>query len=106
MQRRRLRSTFEKQRKKKELISKHEEEKLPTSETESRRVVLECEKLEVIDGVLHHDNPVDPGQWCVVVPSNLRQTLLAESHSSVFSGHFSERKIYERLRRRYTGGLG
>ena len=78
-----------------------EEHKLPTSETESRRIVLECEKFEVIDGVLYHDNPVDSSQWCVVVPSDIRQTLLAESHSSVFSGHFSERKIYERLRRRY-----
>ena len=78
-----------------------ERQKLPTSETESRRIVLECEKLEVIDGVLHHDNPVDFSQWCIVVPGDLRQTLLAEFHSSVFSGHFSERKIYERLRRRY-----
>ena len=78
-----------------------EEQKLPTSETESRRIVLECEKLEVIDGVLHRDNPVDSSQWCVVVPSDLRQKLLTEAHSSVFSGHFSERKIYERLRRQY-----
>ena len=75
-----------------------EEHKLPTSETESRRIVLECEKLEVIDGILHHDNPVDSSQWCVVVPSDLRQLLLSEAHSSIFSGHFSERKIYERLR--------
>ena len=78
-----------------------EEHKLPTSETESRRIVLECEKLEVIDGILHHDNPVDSSQWCVVVPSDLRPLLLSEAHSSIFSGHFSERKIYERLRRQY-----
>ena len=77
-----------------------EEQKLPIDESESRRIVLECEKLEIIDGVLHHDNPVDSSQWCVVVPSHLRQTLLAEAHSSVFSGHFLERKIYERLRHR------
>ena len=31
-----------------------EKHKLPTSETESQRIVLECEKLEVIDGILHH----------------------------------------------------
>ena len=74
------------------------EQKLPSNESESRRIVLECEKLEVIDGVLHHHNPVDSSQWCVVVPSDLRQTLLAEAHSSVFSGHFSERKIHEQLR--------
>ena len=78
-----------------------EEQTLPSCESEARRIVLECEKLEVIDGVLYHDNPVDSTQWCVVVPSDLRQTLLTEAHSSVFSGHFSERKIYERLRRQY-----
>ena len=77
-----------------------EEQKLPTSESESRRIVLECENFEVIDGVLYHDNPVDASQWCVVVPGDMRQSL-TESHSSVFSGHFSERKIYERLRKRY-----
>ena len=78
-----------------------EEQLLPTNESESRRILLECEKLEVIDGVLYHDNPVDHSLWCMVVPSDLRQTLLKEAHSSVFSGHFSERKIYERLRRQY-----
>ena len=44
----------------------------------------------MIDGVLYHDKPVNPSQWCVVVPSDLRQTLLTEAHASVFSGHFSE----------------
>ena len=68
-----------------------EEQTLPSCESVVWRIVLECEKLEVIDGVLYHDNPVDSTQWCVVVPSDLRQTLLTEARSSVFSGHFSER---------------
>ena len=44
-----------------------EEHKLPTSESESRRIILECENFEVIDRVLHHDNPGDSSQWCVVL---------------------------------------
>ena len=33
-----------------------EERTVTTSEQESRRLVLECEKVEVIDGVLHHED--------------------------------------------------
>ena len=48
-------------------------------------------RSSVIDGVLYHNNPVDHSLWCMVVPSDLHQTLLKEAYSSVFSGHFSER---------------
>ena len=36
-----------------------EEGKLPENEQNARRVVLESEKMEVIDGVLHHDSAAD-----------------------------------------------
>lgn len=53
--------------------------------------------MEVLDGVLHHEDAVDPARWCVIIPKPLQQTLLAEAHSAIFSGHLSERKVYERL---------
>ena len=71
-----------------------EERTVPTNEQESRRLVLECEKMEVIDGVLHHEDAADPARWCIVVPKQLRQVLLAEAHSAIFSGHLSEQKVY------------
>ena len=64
-----------------------EEGKLPEDERNARRIVLESEKMEVIDGVLHHDNAADQLQWCIVVPNELRQTLMSEAHAGLFSGH-------------------
>ena len=37
----------------------------------------------------------------VIVPKHLRHTSLTEAHSAIFSGHLSERKVYDRLRRNY-----
>lgn len=78
-----------------------EEGKLPENERDARRIVLESEKMEVIDGVLRHDSAADRLQWCVAVPKELRQDLISETHASLFSGHLSERKVYDRLRRRF-----
>lgn len=36
-----------------------------------------------------------------MVPKLLRQELLAENHSTIYAGHLSERKVYDRLRRVY-----
>ena len=62
---------------------------------------MECKKYELIDGVLHFENPAFPGRWCVVVPKAVQPTLLKEAHAGCFAGHLSERKIYDRLRRSY-----
>ena len=70
---------------------------VPTDEREARRLVLECEKMNVIEGVLHHEDAADPAKWCIIVPKQLRETILAKAHSAVFSGHLSEWKVYDRL---------
>ena len=57
--------------------------------------------MEVVEGILHHEDTADPARWGVVVPQQLRWTVLTEAHSSIFGGHFSERKVYDRLRRNY-----
>ena len=48
-----------------------EDGKLPEIERNARRVMLEGEKMEVINGVLHHDSAADQLQWCVVVPTDV-----------------------------------
>ena len=78
-----------------------EDGKLPINEQNACRVVLESEKMEVIDGVLHHDSAANQLQWCVVVPTELRQSSISEAHAGLFSGHLSERKVYDRLRHRF-----
>ena len=74
---------------------------LPEDESIAKRIVLESKRLEVIDQVLHREDTSDPGRWCVVVPRELRSVLLEEAHAGVFAGHFSEQKVYARLRKSY-----
>ena len=74
-----------------------ETEKLPVNEQSAHWVVLEYEKMEVIDGVLHHDNAADQLQWCIVAPTELWQTLITKAHAGLFSGHLSEWKVYDQL---------
>ena len=57
--------------------------------------------MELIDGVLHREDVSDSSRWRVVVPCELRNDMLKEAHSRVFAGHFSERKVYDRLHRSY-----
>ena len=78
-----------------------EESELPTDESAARRLVLESKVFEMIDGVLHCESPTVTGRWCVVVPPELRSKLLTEAHDGIFAGHFSELKVYDKLRRLY-----
>ena len=52
----------------------------------SSKLLMEC-CITIIPLIIVCDHSL----WCMMVPSDLRQTLLKEAHSSVFSGHFSER---------------
>ena len=73
---------------------------LPSDDQAARRVVLESKNFELIDGLLHREDPACPGRWCLVVPKELRPQLLEEAHAGLFAGHFSEKKIYK-IRRLY-----
>ena len=74
---------------------------IPTDDKAARKLIMECKKYELVDGVLHFENPSFPGRWCIVVPKAVRPTLLKEAHAGCFAGHLSQRKIYDRLRRSY-----
>lgn len=70
---------------------------LPSDEKLARKVVLERDRYELINGVLHFEPSAFIGRLCVVVPKSLRAALLEESHANHFSGHFSTKKVYDRL---------
>ena len=74
---------------------------LPPDNQSAKKVVLESKNFELIDGLLHHEDPVCPGRWCLVIPKELRSQLLEEAHAGLFAGHFSERKVYNKIRRLY-----
>ena len=74
---------------------------VPSDDRRAKRLALEKSSFKVIDRVLYHKNPSVPGVWRIVVPKALRETLLKESHSGKFAGHFAERKLYATLRTKY-----
>ena len=78
-----------------------EEGKLPEEDKVARRLVMESSSYELLDGVLHHQHPTDPGKWCLVVPKEEQPKILAEHHGGRFAGHFAERKMYATLRCQY-----
>ena len=75
--------------------------KLPEDEKAARKVVFQGKFFDIVDGILHHENPLYPGRWCVAVPGKRREGLIREAHDGRFAGHFAEKRIYELLRRRY-----
>ena len=64
--------------------------KLPADKKLARKLVLEQDQYDIIDGILHHENPANPGYWRIVVPKSLQQNVLEEAHSGRFTGHFAE----------------
>ena len=74
---------------------------LPDDEKVARRIILESRHFDLLDGVLHHENPQSPGTWCTAVPTTLRADLLEDAHSGLLAGHLGERRVYDRLRRGY-----
>ena len=75
--------------------------KLPADEKLARKLVLEQDQYDIIDGILHHENPANPGYWRIVVPKSLQQNVLEEAHSGRFAGHFAERRVYDTLKKSY-----
>ena len=78
-----------------------ENDQLPKDAAVAKKVALESSQYEILDGILYHNTPTQPGTWCIVVPEDLRTDLLIEAHSGKFSGHFAERRVYNLLNRRY-----
>ena len=74
---------------------------LPADEKLARKVVLESRHFDLLDGVLHHENPHRPGKWCLAVPVSLRSALLEDAHDGLLAGHLGEKRVYDRLRRDY-----
>ena len=62
---------------------------------------VEQSNFEIIDGVLCYCHPMAPNLVRIAVPSCTQSTLLKESHSGKFAGHFDGQKVYSTLREQY-----
>ena len=74
---------------------------LPNDEHKAKKLVLEKSRFDVIDGVLHYENPDTPGCWKIAVPQCLRLILMKEAHGGRFAGHFAKRKMHSSLKKKY-----
>ena len=83
------------------IITLIESGKLPDDEKLVKKLVLEQDQYEIIDGILNHESPTNPGHWRIVVPECLQLKVVEEAHSGRFAGHFAERRIYNTLKKAY-----
>ena len=67
-----------------------EEKKIPPNERQAKKLILECEKMEIIDGVLHHEDTADPSRWCIVVPQQFPLTQRGNKYVVVFMDYFTK----------------
>ena len=74
---------------------------LPPNEKVAKKLALEQDQYDIIDGILHHENPANQGYWRIVVPKTLQQEVLEEAHLGRFASHFAERRVYNTLRKSY-----
>ena len=84
-----------------EIIDYIESGRLPADEKRARRIVLERERFDIVDGVLTYCDGMPPYCLRIAVPKQLQPVLLAEAHGSRFGGHSAEKSLFGKLRQRY-----
>ena len=70
--------------------------KLPGDDVRARSIILQASQFTLIDGVVYRINP-KTNHKCAVVPVQLQQKILRETHAGKYSGHFSGRRLYTTL---------
>ena len=50
-----------------------EKESLPGDEKQANQLLLERSQFDLIDGILHYEDPQSPGHWCLVVPEEMKR---------------------------------
>ncbi len=84
-----------------EVIAFLEKEELPYEQKRARKIALQAPMFTIEDRILFYVDPKHQHQKRVVVPSHLQEQILRENHSSGMGGHFSGRRTYGALVRRW-----
>lgn len=74
---------------------------LPEDEAKAKKMVLEKERFSLLEGVLYYVDAGGQHRLRIVVPKSMRETLMKETHSGPFGGHFAARGLYNTLSRLY-----
>ncbi len=84
-----------------EIIDFLEKEELPYEQKRARKIALQASLFTIDDNILFYIDPKQKHRKRVVVPSHLQKQILKENHSSGMGGHFSGRRMYGALVRRW-----
>ena len=85
-----------------QLILYLEKKTLPEDPGEVKEVVTQCQKgFYLLDGVLYYENSAVSGRRRIVVPEHLQKEVLSENHEAVFAGHFSPKRMFNKLSQYY-----
>ena len=81
------------------IINYLEKKVLPTDVKEAQHTASVAKKRYfVLDGVLYYESNDVPGRRRLVVPEQLRDKVVTENHDAIFSGHFSAKKMLNKLK--------
>ena len=81
----------------KKMIQFLETGNLPDDVLQSRKIAAQALQFSVLDGILYFVNGEQPNKKQVVVPVQLRQKLLQETHGGILAGHFSANRLFHTL---------
>ena len=81
------------------IINYLEKKILPTDTKEAQHIAAIAKKgYFVLDGILYYESSDVPGRRRLVVPEQLRDKVVSENHDALFSGHFSVKKMLQKLK--------
>ena len=81
------------------LITYLEKGRLPLDSNLSRKIAAQATQFEILNGILYFLDPKRHFQKRTVVPTHLRDRLIAGVHGGPLAGHFSARRLFNTLTR-------
>ena len=80
---------------------------LPDDDIAAKKVMGQSNRgYYVVDGILCHGDAMMPSRKRIVVPTQLRDQVLSESHDVSFAGQFAAKKMYEKVSQYYSDMKG
>ena len=94
----RVRTEQKKDKELSQLINYLESKQLPEDAAESKVIVNAANHgYFMLDGVLYYESADTPGRRRLVMPAHLQEAVLNEAHDPIYAGHFSPKKLIQKL---------
>ena len=77
---------------------------MPTDTKEAQHIAAIAKKgYFVLNGILYYESSDVPFRRRLVVPEQLRDKVVSENHDVLFSGHFSAKKMLQKINNFFIG---